>query len=1049
MVPPSTPSESSLGQAAPGGAVPGVVAAVVVAPSSPDLADVLTSLAAQDYPSVQVVLLVTSTDDEIVAAHRDLALSLVPTAHVRGVGDVGFARAANQVLRLVEGDGGLFALMHDDVVLAPDAISRLVEEMFRSNAGILGPKLVRWEAPEILSSVGFDVDRFGELDDGLEPLELDQEQHDATGDKFALSSACLVIRADLFRRLGGFDIDRPFHGEALDLCWRAHVAGARVVVVPDAVARHRQAMFHRAPTLLSESDAERQRLSTVVSATGGLRLVTVIPGLVILGVSTALVALLRGRPKAAVARVAAIVSLVTGAPRLVARRRRIAAIRTVPDREIADLLVKGSVRWNRFRRGRARRSDLDEVSARAERSTLSMVVWTVLVVLLLIGGRRILTEGVKPVGELLPVPDSPVDMIRSHLSGWWDRGLGDTTSQPTGILLLGIVGLASFAQMGLVQTVGVFGALLVGWWGASRLVPGRGGSVAAVVYAAVPLPYAAIASGRLAALVAYAVVPWTVVLAKRVVDDSSIEQRVSTLARLVLVVAVAAAFAPSAAVVALAVLVVVAVASVVSGGSWRRSAMTIAVSLVAFTGAIVLQLPWSLRFLDGDGWVAVVGSPERLTADRGLWRLLRFDIGPAALGGLVIAVYASLIVGLLVARSVRLVGAFTAVLVSSIFLVLAVTADAGAWWLPQAGVLLAPVAFGLALGAGTLVTSFQFDVRGGRFGLRQPASVVALAAVVVGCLPIAAAAVDGRWQQPATSFVSQLDELLADPESSGDYRVLVVGDPELVPGADRFHAEGIAYSIVDGGRFDVNETWSAPGSVDGRAVDDVLTAMATRSTARAGRLMAPFGIRYVVVPVVDRVRSTPESPRPLPGGLIAALREQLDLRAVYSPASMIVFENEQWISTSAMLSDVAAEASELGGAGALVRTEFGSTRPVLTGTTAWTGPSEPLGPGYVHLGVPFDDRWWVDVDGRRIDAQGSFGSVMAFPLDSRGDVALHYDRPLSRWLWLVVQVVVWVGILAAVRRRRRVPSVDLTPVLQMPNQSLSISTLENDESGDR
>ncbi|MGA1245690.1 MAG: glycosyltransferase, partial [Ilumatobacteraceae bacterium] len=442
MASPSTPSESVMGQATPGGAVPGVVAAVVVAPSSPDLADVLASLAAQDYPTVQVVLLVTSADEASVADHRRLAESLRPAVHVRGVGDVGFARAANQVLRLVDGDGGLFVVMHDDVALAPDAIRQLVEEMFRSNAGILGPKLVRFDAPDILSSVGYDVDRFGELDDGLEPLELDQEQHDATGDKFALSSACLLVRADLFRRLDGFDVDHPFHGEGLDLCWRAHIAGARVVVVPDAVARHRQAMHHRAPELMNESDAERQRLATVVSATGGLRLVTVIPGLVILGLATALVALLRGRPRAATARLAAIVSLATGLPRLVARRRRIAAIRTVPDREIADLQVRGSVRWNRFRRGRALQGELDQGAPTKDRSTLSDVVWTALVALLLIGGRRMITDGVSPVGELLPIPESPVDMIRSHLSGWWDRGLGDTTAQPTGLLLLGIAGLA-------------------------------------------------------------------------------------------------------------------------------------------------------------------------------------------------------------------------------------------------------------------------------------------------------------------------------------------------------------------------------------------------------------------------------------------------------------------------------------------------------------------------------------------------------------------------------------------------------------------------------
>jgi hypothetical protein len=143
-----------------------------------------------------------------------------------------------------------------------------------------------------------------------------------------------------------------------------------------------------------------------------------------------------------------------------------------------------------------------------------------------------------------------------------------------------------------------------------------------------------------------------------------------------------------------------------------------------------------------------------------------------------------------------------------------------------------------------------------------------------------------------------------------------------------------------------------------------------------------------------------------------------------------------------MLSDEAAAASELGGADALVRTEFGSTRPVLAGTTAWSSPIEPLGPGYVHLGIPFDDRWWVDVDGRRVDAQGSFGSVMAFPLETRGEVALHYERPVSRWAWLAVQIVVWAGALVAIRRRRHVPEIDLSPVIQMTASPLA------DKSGD-
>ncbi len=1039
MVSPSTPDGASLDRPVPGGSAPGVVAAVVAAPISADLPEVLASLAAQDYPALQVVVLVASHDDGVVSGHRATVESILPGAHVRGVGDGGFARAVNQILRLVDGDGGVFLLMHDDVALAPDAVRQMVEEMYRSNAGILGPKLVGWDDTRVLSSVGFDVDRFGEIDDGLEPFEIDQEQHDATGDKFALSSACVLARADLFRRLDGFEPSLRSGGESLDLCWRAHLAGARVVIVPAAVGRRRGDFASRIDGMVSEAEIERQRLSTVASLSGGVRLLSSIPALLVLGVATALVALVRGRPNVAVARLTAPLTLLTGIGRIVARRRRIAAIRVVPDREVAELQVRGSVRLNRFRRGRTRSVEDTRSSSVRDRSPLTIAVWSVLVFLVLVGGRQVLTDGVQPVGELLPFPESPLDMLRSHLSGWWDRGLGESTAQPTGSLLVAVVGLLGFAQMGLVQTVGLFASLVGGWVGVRRLIPGRAGLVATVVYAAIPLPYAAIASGRLAVVVAYATVPWAVLFARRAADDSqsSFEHRLAHVARLTLLVAVAAAFSPAAALVALVVVVLVAVAGAIAGDPWRRALISSAAALVAFTGIVVLHLPWSLNFLDADGWSIVTGGSNRTPGDRGLWGLMRFDVGPAALSGLILVVYGSVLVGLLIARSTRLIGAFSAVVVSTVFLLAARAGDVGVAWLPEVGVLLAPVGFGLALGAGTLFASFHLDVRGGRFGVRQPLGLVALLALVIGVVPAAAVAVDGRWQQPSTTFVDQLDDLSVEPSADGDYRVLVIGDPELVPGADRFVGDGIAYTIVSAGRFDLDETWSSPGAVEDRVVGDVLASMADRSTARAGRLMAPFGIRYVVVPIVDRVRSTADAPRPVPDGLIDALREQLDLRAVYSPASMVVFENQQWIPITSMLGDRAAQASGQGGASSLARTEFGDSRPASTGTTAWSSPSETVDAGLLHLGVPFDERWSARVDGRVVSGEGSFGSVMSFAVDERAEISLQYDRPIGRLLWLVLQITVWVGVVLLLRPRRRTPAVVVDPIITMSAEELT------------
>ena len=161
----------------------------------------------------------------------------------------GFGAVANEVLRLVEGENGLFLICHDDIAMDPDALRLMVEELYRSNAGAVGPKLVDWVDPDVLQSVGMGMDRFGEIDHSIELGEVDQEQHDGVRDVFVCRARACSIRADLFRELGGFDETLSFHGEDVELCWRIHHSGARVVVAPSARVRHREELQRRRPDL--------------------------------------------------------------------------------------------------------------------------------------------------------------------------------------------------------------------------------------------------------------------------------------------------------------------------------------------------------------------------------------------------------------------------------------------------------------------------------------------------------------------------------------------------------------------------------------------------------------------------------------------------------------------------------------------------------------------------------------------------------------------------------------------------------------------------------
>jgi GT2 family glycosyltransferase len=255
-------------------------------------AETLASLAAQDYPDLRLVALLTSTTPATVADAIQVA---VPAALVRFVeGNPGFGPVANQVMAVVDGHDGFLLFLHDDVALQPDVVSQLVAEAFRSNAAMVGPKLVEWDTPSVLQHVGLDADRTGRLVDVVDPGERDQQQHDAVRDTFALPSACMLVRNDIFREVGGFAAQIPFLGEERDVCWRLHMLGARVMVNPAAVVRHRGAFATRAMLIGADARAERNRVRTVVACAPLSQLPLVVVRLLVQSIVDTVLGLLNG-----------------------------------------------------------------------------------------------------------------------------------------------------------------------------------------------------------------------------------------------------------------------------------------------------------------------------------------------------------------------------------------------------------------------------------------------------------------------------------------------------------------------------------------------------------------------------------------------------------------------------------------------------------------------------------------------------------------------------------------------------------------------------------
>ncbi|MHA7271501.1 glycosyltransferase [Arthrobacter sp. HLT1-20] len=130
-------------------------------------------------------------------------------------------------------------LLQDDAAPAPDALQQLLEATERAtSATVVGCKQLDWDNHRRLVDVGLHATRWFDRFSMMDLDEQDQGQYDHLTDVFAVNTAGMLVRRDVFEKLGGFDPALPGPGDDLDFCARVRLAGDRVLVVPAA------RMFH-------------------------------------------------------------------------------------------------------------------------------------------------------------------------------------------------------------------------------------------------------------------------------------------------------------------------------------------------------------------------------------------------------------------------------------------------------------------------------------------------------------------------------------------------------------------------------------------------------------------------------------------------------------------------------------------------------------------------------------------------------------------------------------------------------------------------------------
>jgi GT2 family glycosyltransferase len=180
-----------------------------------------------------------STDDSVAFLEKNFpALSLIKISV-----NYGYSKGYNIALQSVK--ARYCILLNSDVEVEAGWLPPLIRLMDSDEKiGACQPKIKYYNKKnefEYAGAAGGFIDRLaypfcrGRI---FNLTEEDQGQYDVSTEIFWASGACLVVRADLFHSVGGFDDDFFAHMEEIDLCWRLQSSGYKIWYCAESTVYH-------------------------------------------------------------------------------------------------------------------------------------------------------------------------------------------------------------------------------------------------------------------------------------------------------------------------------------------------------------------------------------------------------------------------------------------------------------------------------------------------------------------------------------------------------------------------------------------------------------------------------------------------------------------------------------------------------------------------------------------------------------------------------------------------------------------------------------------
>jgi len=201
------------------------------------LAETLDALKAGNYPNLEIVVADNASEDGSVEIARRRGVRTVRNAQ-----NLGYGAAINKAIADAATSPGeapvFFLALNNDVTLAKDALSSLVETAQRRGPGVYGPMILRADRPGHLEAAWGRM-TFSHV---LCHFEGENQPEHIAGENVRrvqlLLGSVLLIHRDVLEKIGGFDPRFFMYHEEIDFLYRLNRAGLPAYFCPAARAVH-------------------------------------------------------------------------------------------------------------------------------------------------------------------------------------------------------------------------------------------------------------------------------------------------------------------------------------------------------------------------------------------------------------------------------------------------------------------------------------------------------------------------------------------------------------------------------------------------------------------------------------------------------------------------------------------------------------------------------------------------------------------------------------------------------------------------------------------